>query len=178
MSMQPAKWRETCDPFALNFTRFRLTEVLGYPHAGNDVFRVRGLLDGRGATAYLKVARQPGADIEREIALLAQLCEPIYPKVLDHGASPAPWSLTGGTAGTAPFRPAGRKRVACLSFLSGEIWRNAGSSAQPAPRSACAGGSLVLSSSNAGCTAKAGTFCNEILFYTAAPAGRHGFLPR
>ena len=92
--MQPAKWRETCDPFALNFTRFRLTEVLGYPHAGNDVFHVRGLLDGREATAYLKVARQPGADIEREIALLAQLCEPIYPKVLDHGASPAPWSLT------------------------------------------------------------------------------------
>ena len=92
--MQPAKWRETCDPFALNFTRFRLVEVLGYPHAGNDVFHVRGLLDGREATAYLKVARQPGADIEREIALLAQLCEPIYPKVLDHGASPAPWSLT------------------------------------------------------------------------------------
>lgn len=77
--MQLAKWRETCDPFALNFTRFRLTEVLGYPHAGNDVFHVRGLLDGREATAYLKVARQPGADIEREIALLAQLCEPIYP---------------------------------------------------------------------------------------------------
>ena len=74
--MQPAKWRETCDPFALTFTRFRLTEVLGYPHAGNDVFHVRGLLDGREATAYLKVARQPGADIEREIALLAQLCEP------------------------------------------------------------------------------------------------------
>ena len=92
--MQPAKWRETCDPFALNFTRFRLVEVLGYPHAGNDVFHVRGLLDGHEATAYLKVARQPGADIEREIALLAQLCEPIYPKVLDHGASPAPWSLT------------------------------------------------------------------------------------
>ena len=151
--MQPAKWRETCDPFALNFTRFRLTEVLGYPHAGNDVFHVRGLLDGREATAYLKVARQPGADIEREIALLAQLCEPIYPKVLDHGASPAPWSLTEELPG---------QRL----------------SAQSAPRSACAGGSLVLSSSNAGCTAKAGTFCNEILFYTAAPAGRHGFLPR
>ena len=42
----------------------------------------------------IQVARQPGANIEREIALLAQLCEPIYPKVLDHGASPAPWSLT------------------------------------------------------------------------------------
>lgn len=92
--MQPAKWRKTCDPFALNFTRFRLVEVLGYPHAGNDVFHVRGLLDGHEATAYLKVARQPGADVEREIALLAQLCEPIYPKVLDHGASPVPWSLT------------------------------------------------------------------------------------
>lgn len=30
----PAKWRETADPFQLPYRRFRLTEVLGYPHAG------------------------------------------------------------------------------------------------------------------------------------------------
>ena len=121
--MQPAKWRETCDPFALNFTRFRLTEVLGYPHAGNDVFHVRGLLDGHEATAYLKVARRPGADIEREIALLAQLCEPIYPKVLDHGASPAPWSLTEELPGQRLSVLLGENEsFASISYLP--IWRN------------------------------------------------------
>ncbi|MGN1020319.1 MAG: hypothetical protein ACI4O7_08075 [Aristaeellaceae bacterium] len=36
----PEKWRETADPFQLPYRRFRVTEVLGYPHAGNDVFHV------------------------------------------------------------------------------------------------------------------------------------------
>ena len=43
----PEKWRETCDPFALAYHEFRPTEVLGYPHAGNDVFRMRGEWEGR-----------------------------------------------------------------------------------------------------------------------------------
>ena len=34
----PKKWRETIDPFELKFTNFILKEILGYPHAGNDVF--------------------------------------------------------------------------------------------------------------------------------------------
>ena len=39
----PEKWRETADPFQLPFRRFILKEVLGYPHAGNDVFQVTGI---------------------------------------------------------------------------------------------------------------------------------------
>ena len=39
---QPDKWQETIDPFSLSFTNFHLKEILGYPHAGNDVFHVRG----------------------------------------------------------------------------------------------------------------------------------------
>ena len=39
---QPDKWRETIDLFSLSFTNFHLKEILGYPHAGKDVFYVRG----------------------------------------------------------------------------------------------------------------------------------------
>ena len=41
--MHPAKWRETIDPFELDYHHFRLTEILGYPHAGNDVFHAKGI---------------------------------------------------------------------------------------------------------------------------------------
>lgn len=41
--MHPAKWRETIDPFELDYHHFQLTEILGYPHAGNDVFHAKGI---------------------------------------------------------------------------------------------------------------------------------------
>ncbi|MBO4879847.1 MAG: aminoglycoside phosphotransferase family protein [Clostridia bacterium] len=96
--MYPEKWRETCDPFALPFTEFRLTEILGYPHAGNDVFRVRGIYRGEEVTAYIKAARNgngsaPGA-ILREAALLKQLEDPLFPKLIDCGAGDIPFSVT------------------------------------------------------------------------------------
>ena len=43
----PERWRDTCDPFALPYRTFQPTEILGYPHAGNDVFHARGLLPER-----------------------------------------------------------------------------------------------------------------------------------
>ena len=46
-------------------------EILGYPHAGNDVFYVRGLYHGRQINAYIKAARQRGADIGNEISILS-----------------------------------------------------------------------------------------------------------
>lgn len=41
----PQKWREICDPFSLEYRWFQLREVIGYPHASNDVFHVRGIAD-------------------------------------------------------------------------------------------------------------------------------------
>ncbi len=38
----PDKWREMVDPFTLKYNQFKLMEVLGYPHAGNDVFYAKG----------------------------------------------------------------------------------------------------------------------------------------
>ena len=82
---QPPKWRDTCDPFALRYREFRPAEVLGYPHAGNDVFRMCGFYRGREVTVYVKTVRDGGAGVENEIALLRQLKGPVFPRVLDSG---------------------------------------------------------------------------------------------
>lgn len=80
----PAKWRETVDPFALPYSTFRPEEILGYPHAGNDVFHAKGFVKGKPVTAYIKSARRKDAAIENEVNILSRLDPPIYPKVLDH----------------------------------------------------------------------------------------------
>ena len=43
----PKKWRDSVDPLSLKFTKFKTTEILGFPHAGNDVFYVKGIYDGK-----------------------------------------------------------------------------------------------------------------------------------
>ena len=88
----PDKWRETIDPFSLTYKSFHPIEILGYPHAGNDVFHARGIYEGKEVRAYIKVARQKGAAIENEVAILSQLHSPIYPTVLDYGFAGTPGS--------------------------------------------------------------------------------------
>lgn len=95
----PPRWRETCDPFALNFQHFRLREVLGYPHAGNDVFQALGTVDGEDCAAYIKVARQKGANIENEVRILSQLDSPPYPRVLDYDRESFTFSVTSAMPG-------------------------------------------------------------------------------
>lgn len=80
----PDKWRDTVDPYKLPFTNFTLREVLGYPHAGNDVFHVRGEFRGSEVEAYIKVARQTGADIENEISIIERVSDPLFPTILDY----------------------------------------------------------------------------------------------
>lgn len=82
----PEKWRETADPFALPYRAFALKEVLGYPHAGNDVFQVRGVYRQQEVEAFVKVARQRGADVQNEIDIIAALGCPLAPQVIDHDA--------------------------------------------------------------------------------------------
>ena len=90
----PDKWRETVNPFTLPYKIFQPTEILGYPHAGNDVFHARGLWQGKKVTAYIKVARQKGAAIENEVAILSQLHSPVFPRVIDCGFDDTPFSVT------------------------------------------------------------------------------------
>lgn len=90
----PEKWRETIDPFSLPYHAFQPTEILGYPHAGNDVFYARGRFEGREVTAYIKAARQTGADIGHEVSILSQLHAPVFPRVIDCGFKETPFSVT------------------------------------------------------------------------------------
>ena len=80
----PEKWRETVDPFALPYRSFTLTEVLGYPHAGNDVFQARGLWHGERVEVYIKAARQAGADVGNEIDVIEAIRCPLAPEILDY----------------------------------------------------------------------------------------------
>ena len=80
----PEKWRDTSDPFALPFQNFTLKEVLGYPHAGNDVFQVTGIYQQTEVEAFIKVARQRGADIKREIDTISALDWSVLPEIIDH----------------------------------------------------------------------------------------------
>lgn len=94
MFQHPTKWRDTCDLFSLNFHTFRPTEILGYPHAGNDVFHVKGIYEGKEITAYVKVARQTGAAIKNEVEILNQLRLPYVPKIIDADFSNPPFDVT------------------------------------------------------------------------------------
>lgn len=80
----PDKWRDTVDPFTLPYKKFEPLEILGYPHAGNDVFHVKGRCNGREICAYIKAARQKGADIGNEAAILSQLRLAITPSIIEY----------------------------------------------------------------------------------------------
>lgn len=92
-------WRDTIDPFTLPYRSFKPLEILGYPHAGNDVFYVRGLYHGRQINAYIKAARQRGADIGNEISILSQLRSPVTPPVVDFCLDGTPFIVTQALPG-------------------------------------------------------------------------------
>lgn len=82
--MFPNKWRETIDPFTLNFKNFKLKEILGYPHAGNDVFYVKGIYNNEEIYAFIKVNRQKGADVKNEIEVLNKIQLDNTPIIIDY----------------------------------------------------------------------------------------------
>jgi len=90
----PEKWRDTIDPYELPYNRFKLSEVIGYPHAGNDVFQVMGIYRQQEVEAFIKVARQRGADIRREIEAIATLGWNILPEIIDHDENMALFVVT------------------------------------------------------------------------------------
>lgn len=95
----PGPWRDTIDPFTLPYQSFKPLEILGYPHAGNDVFYVRRLYHGRQINAYIKAARQRGADIGNEISILSQLRSPVTPPVVDFCLDGTPFIVTQALPG-------------------------------------------------------------------------------
>lgn len=99
MSAQPEKWRDTADPFALPLSKFHLKEVLGYPHAGNDVFYAAGEYMGQPCSAFVKVERQTGADVGNEAAVLRSLPYPYKPRLLEYVPGPPACLVTEACRG-------------------------------------------------------------------------------
>jgi len=96
---QPEKWRETTDPFALPLKEFKITAVLGYPHAGNDVFYVEGVHRDRPCRAYIKVERQAGADLKNEAETIALLPFAFVPGVIEYSEGEPRFIVTGEKPG-------------------------------------------------------------------------------
>lgn len=90
----PEKWRDTIDPFTLPYQAFKPLKILGYPHAGNDVFHVEGLHNGNKIRAYIKVARQSGADIRNELSVLSQVRSTVTPSVIEGCLEGTPFLVT------------------------------------------------------------------------------------
>jgi len=84
MQQFPTKWRDTVDPFSLPYKNFKLTAVLGYPHAGNDVFFAQGIYKEKQVDVIIKVNRQRGADVKNEILTLQSLNFPFTPEIIDY----------------------------------------------------------------------------------------------
>ena len=80
----PEKWRETVNPYQLPYQNFELKEILGYPHAGNDVFHAKGIYRQQEVEVFIKAARQHGADIQNEIDVIRALEHPLVPQIIDY----------------------------------------------------------------------------------------------
>lgn len=68
----------------MKFKNFELLEVLGYPHAGNDVFYARGLYKENEVFVFIKVNRQNGADVKNEVETLNKINLDNTPIVIDY----------------------------------------------------------------------------------------------
>lgn len=81
---QPEKWKETVDPFSINFNNFELIEVLGYPHARNDVFYCTGKHNNKKVKCFIKYASKPDSDLLHEVEIIKTLDFNFLPKIVDY----------------------------------------------------------------------------------------------
>lgn len=95
----PDKWRETVDIYSLPFKELRILEILGYPHAGNDVFYASILFWNEKLNAFIKVERQLGADISNEISIIPQMPCSFAPEVLEYSLSEPRYIVTKEVVG-------------------------------------------------------------------------------
>ena len=81
---QPQKWKETVNPFSIQFNNFKLLEVLGYPHARNDVFYCKGIYENKEVFCFIKYASKPDSDINKEINTIQSLGFDFLPRIIDY----------------------------------------------------------------------------------------------
>ena len=80
---QPEKWKETVDPFSIKFNKLKLLEVLGYPHARNDVFYCKGIWKKEEVLCFVKYASKEDSNIKKEIQILESLNFDFLPEIID-----------------------------------------------------------------------------------------------
>lgn len=84
---QPEKWKETIDPFSLNFKNFKLTKILGYPHARNDVFYCKGYINDKDIYSFIKYASKSDSNILNEAETINMLNFNFLPEIIEYDKS-------------------------------------------------------------------------------------------
>ena len=79
---QPKKWKDTVDPFSIQFNNFKLIKVLGYPHARNDVFYCVGKFNNKRIKCFLKYASKQESNISHEIETIKTLNFCFLPQIV------------------------------------------------------------------------------------------------
>ncbi len=98
-NQEPTKWRDGIDPFELPLKNVRMLEVLGYPHAGNQVFYFRGSEAGTEGFYYLKYAAHADANLRNEVDILRRLRHPLAPRLVDFDDAEGRWAVTAQQPG-------------------------------------------------------------------------------
>ncbi len=93
-NQEPEKWRDGIDPFSLPLKKVRLLEVLGYPHAANQVFYVRGEQNGQEGYYYLKYAHHTDANFQNEVEIIKRLGSALTPNIIEYDAEGYQYELT------------------------------------------------------------------------------------
>ena len=81
---QPKKWKETIDPFLIQFNNFKLCKVLGYPHARNDVFYCIGKQNKKKVKCFIKHASKAESDVLHEVETINKLNFDFLPEIIDY----------------------------------------------------------------------------------------------
>ncbi len=98
-NQEPEKWRDCIDPFSLPLQKVQILEILGYPHAANQVFFLKGLCNGKEGYYYLKYACHQDANLRNETEIIRQLRSPLAPVVVEYDAEAYQYALTAQIEG-------------------------------------------------------------------------------
>lgn len=79
----PDKWKDTIDPFSLHFKKIKITKILGYPYAANQVFVIEGIENSQKKNFILKYTGYEDSNIKNEVMNLSQLHMENIPRIVE-----------------------------------------------------------------------------------------------
>lgn len=94
LNQEPEKWRDGIDPLSLPLRNVQLQEILGYPHAANQVFYVKGVQADKEGYYYLKYAHHVDANFKNEVEIIQQLHSPLTPNVVEYDVEDYRYEVT------------------------------------------------------------------------------------